>query len=111
LNKILSPRVNYQPLIEVRVFKDALPHNLSVFQQKYPKTQFAPAIKSNAYGHGMVEVAGILDAYNQNTLSVPRLHSGHLPQRGEREHSSTWIIASDLRLDPRSYPRLISGVP
>jgi alanine racemase len=65
LNKIASPRVDYQPLIEVRIFKSALLHNLRTFQQKYPKLQFVPVIKSNAYGHGMVEVAGILDHENK----------------------------------------------
>ena len=79
--KIVTPKINYQPLIEVRVFKDALLFNLYSFQQKYPKLLFAPVLKSNAYGHGLVEVAGILDEAN-TTLSVPRMHSGHLPQRG-----------------------------
>jgi len=45
----------------VRIFKDALHHNLNIYQKLYPKLQFAPVIKSNAYGHGMVEVAKILD--------------------------------------------------
>jgi alanine racemase len=61
-NKILLPKVNYQPLIEVRIFKDALLYNLKTYQQKYPGLQFAPVLKSNAYGHGMVQVAEILDA-------------------------------------------------
>ena len=62
LHKIVGPRINYQPLIEVRIFRDALLHNLSAYRQKYPKLQFAPVLKSNAYGHGMVEVAKVLDA-------------------------------------------------
>ncbi len=61
-NKIVSPKINYQPLIEVRIFKDALLHNLHVFQEKYPSLEFAPVIKSNAYGHGMVQVAKIFDS-------------------------------------------------
>jgi alanine racemase len=61
-NKITSPKIKYQPLIEVRVFKDALLNNLRIFQKKYPNLQIAPVIKSNAYGHGMVEVAKILDS-------------------------------------------------
>ncbi len=61
LNKVLRPNVDYQPLIEVRVFKDALLHNLNEYRDKYPKLQFAPVVKSNAYGHGMVEVAKLLD--------------------------------------------------
>ena len=60
-NKLSAPRVDYQPLIEVRIFKDALLHNLKQYQQTYPKLKFAPVLKSNAYGHGLKEVAGILD--------------------------------------------------
>lgn len=60
-NRFSSPSVNYQPLIEVRIFKDAILHNLHVFQKKYPALQFAPVLKSNAYGHGLVGVATILD--------------------------------------------------
>lgn len=70
-NKIVSPKISYQPVIEVRVFKDALLHNLHTFQKRYPKLQFAPVIKSNAYGHGMVEVARILDEYNHPHLASP----------------------------------------
>jgi alanine racemase len=72
-NKIASPKIDYKPLIEVRVFRDNLLHNLRQYQQKYPSLRFAPVIKSNAYGHGMVEVAKILEGA---TLSPA------LPQRG-----------------------------
>lgn len=61
-HRLMGPRVDYQPLIEVRVFKDALLHNLRQFQKQYPKSQFAPVLKSNAYGHGMALVAQILDS-------------------------------------------------
>ncbi len=60
-NRIVRPRMNYQPLIEVRIFKDNLLHNLAEFQKTYPKLQFAPVLKSNAYGHGLALVAKILD--------------------------------------------------
>jgi len=51
----------YRPLIEVLVHRDRLLHNLRVFQRKYPGQQIAPVLKSNAYGHGLVPVAQILD--------------------------------------------------
>jgi alanine racemase len=60
-HRLLAPRINYQPLIEVRISKDALLHNFREFKAYYPDLQFAPVIKSNAYGHGMVTVAKILD--------------------------------------------------
>ncbi|MDP3740815.1 MAG: alanine racemase, partial [bacterium] len=61
-NKILAPRVDYDPLVKVLISRDALLHNLKAFQDKYPQLQFAPVLKSNAYGHGLVEVAEILDS-------------------------------------------------
>jgi alanine racemase len=66
--KFLKPRANYEPLIEVRVFKDAILHNLNEFRKTYPNVSFAPVLKSNAYGHGLVEVANILEGFNK-TLS------------------------------------------
>lgn len=75
--KFFRPRINYQPLIEIRISKAAILHNLKTFQTTYPKFQFAPVLKSNAYGHGLVEVAGILDEYNQKpTTLTPALSQG-----------------------------------
>jgi alanine racemase len=62
--KIFAPRTEYKPLIEVRVFRDAILNNLKEYKAKYPKLQFAPVLKSNAYGHGLVQVAKILDPEN-----------------------------------------------
>lgn len=59
-----KPRLRYQSLIEIRIFEDAILHNLKVYQQKYPFLDFAPVLKSNAYGHGLVKVALILDDQN-----------------------------------------------
>ncbi len=61
IKKIFKPRVKYQPLIEVRVFKDSLLHNLKQFQSTYPNLQIAPVLKSNAYGHGLWQVAQVFD--------------------------------------------------
>lgn len=52
---------SYQPLIEVLIYRENLLHNLKVFRHKYPHQQIAPVLKSNAYGHGLVPVAKILD--------------------------------------------------
>lgn len=71
INRIIGPKIDYQPLIEVRVFKNALLHNLSEYQKKYPKLMFAPVLKSNAYGHGLVEAAKILDKNNHPHLTSP----------------------------------------
>lgn len=52
----------YTPLIEVRISRDAILHNFNVFKSLSEGVLVAPVLKSNAYGHGLVEVARILDA-------------------------------------------------
>jgi alanine racemase len=71
LKKSLS---EYQPLVEVIISQDALLHNLGQYQRAYPKLSFAPVLKSNAYGHGLVEVAQILDRENLPFLIVDSLY-------------------------------------
>lgn len=44
------------------VSKKALIANYRYFQQKHPQTLLAPVIKSNAYGHGIVEAAKLIDS-------------------------------------------------
>lgn len=51
----------YRPSVEVLIFADKLVHNLRAYQRQYPKLSFAPVLKSNAYGHGLVLVAQTLD--------------------------------------------------
>ena len=46
-------------LIKVVVFSDNLIHNFRQFK-KISKIKVAPVLKSNAYGHGIIEVARIL---------------------------------------------------
>lgn len=52
---------SYEPLVEVRISKGALLHNLRELRKIAPKMGVAPMLKSNAYGHGLIPVAKILD--------------------------------------------------
>ena len=61
LRALRKRRFPYEPLIEVRIQKDALLHNLKTFQQLKTGIAVAPVLKSNAYGHGLVAVAQVLD--------------------------------------------------
>lgn len=54
-------RFSYEPLVEVRVFRDALLHNVRTFQRAHPTLGIAPVLKSNAYGHGLIQTASVLD--------------------------------------------------
>lgn len=62
LKKLKKSLDHSRPLIEVLVYRDNILHNLKAYQTAYPKLRFAPVLKSNAYGHGLVEVAEILDS-------------------------------------------------
>lgn len=61
LRSIRRSRGGYTPLIEVGISKENLLHNLHLYQKTYPGIGIAPVLKSNAYGHGLIEVASILD--------------------------------------------------
>ncbi len=60
-------RFPYEPLITVEISKSRLLHNLAEFRKLAPrptlapKGAVAPVLKSNAYGHGLLEVANILE--------------------------------------------------
>jgi alanine racemase len=54
----------YDPLISVTLSRGRLIHNLHEFMRIAPGHQVAPVLKSNAYGHGLLEVARILEHEN-----------------------------------------------
>ncbi|MDP2704607.1 MAG: alanine racemase [bacterium] len=61
---------NYTPLIKILIHKDNLLYNLRAFQKAFPNIQIAPVLKSNAYGHGLNEIAKILNNENIPFLCV-----------------------------------------
>ncbi len=54
-------RFPYKPLITVEISRSRLLHNVSEFQKIAPCGRVIPALKSNAYGHGIYEIASILE--------------------------------------------------
>lgn len=58
---IRKTRAQYTPLVSVRVYEHALRNNLAAFQKAFPELAFAPVLKSNAYGHGLTQIARIFD--------------------------------------------------
>lgn len=61
LRKIKKSFSKYSHSVQVLIFKDNLIHNLNEYRSQYKEFLFAPVLKSNAYGHGLLEVAKILD--------------------------------------------------
>jgi len=99
LRQIKKSFSDYQPLIEVLIYKKNLLHNLRAFQKNYPRQKIAPVLKSNAYGHGLVPVAKILDRKNIAFFAVDSLFEARI-LRGEGIKSPILIIgytrASDI---------------
>ena len=54
-------RYGYTRLVEIFVYKNHLFHNLKQYQKIDPSSRVAPVLKSNAYGHGLIEVARVFD--------------------------------------------------
>ncbi|MGC9605599.1 MAG: alanine racemase [Minisyncoccia bacterium] len=53
-------RFPYEPLITVEISKSRLLENLDEFKKLAPGAGIASVLKSNAYGHGLAEVASVL---------------------------------------------------
>lgn len=51
----------YRPLVRVLIYRDNLLQNWQEVSSRVPKWEVWPVLKSNAYGHGLVEVAKIFD--------------------------------------------------
>ncbi len=62
LTHLSKRRFPYEPLITVRISRERLIRNLHEFMRIAPKGTVAPVLKSNAYGHGLIEVARIIEA-------------------------------------------------
>lgn len=61
LRKIKRALFPSRSLIAVKIFERNLLGNLHAYQEKFQGLSFAPVLKANAYGHGLAEVAKILD--------------------------------------------------
>lgn len=68
--KIRSWRFDYRPLVKVVVYKNNLLHNYYLFKKNIGQNELWPVLKSNAYGHGLVEVAKIFDSQKCGYLIV-----------------------------------------
>jgi len=59
--KLRQSRFIYDSLIDVLVYEKEIIHNFNFFRNQSPQLEIAPVLKSNAYGHGLVTVASILE--------------------------------------------------
>jgi alanine racemase len=86
-------RFPYEPLITITISKDRLFHNFEQFKKLSPKRKIAPVLKSNAYGHGLLEIAHL---FEKMAGSVPFLivdsYFEAVALRAERIHVPLLII-------------------
>ena len=78
LRNVLYNFSNYTPSVEILISKKRLLENLKEYQKKYPKITFAPVLKSNAYGHGLIQIAKILDKENISFFVLDSLYEAML---------------------------------
>ena len=74
LRALRARRYSYERLVEVRISRARLLDNLRQFRQHCAPRRIAPVLKSNAYGHGLVEVARILEGELPPFLVVDGYH-------------------------------------
>lgn len=65
-----SSQRDYKPLVEVDILHNSLLWNLNQFKKLRPGVAVAPVLKSNAYGHGLVQVARIFDPQESPFFAV-----------------------------------------
>lgn len=69
-------RFPYEPLVNIEISKRALINNLNEFRKLAPNGSIAPVLKSNAYGHGLFEIASLLEKY-RHVLKGARSSNGN----------------------------------
>lgn len=68
----------HEPLITVSISRENLLHNLHTYKEAYPDQAIAPVLKSNAYGHGLVVIAELLDKEDIAFFMVDSLYEAEV---------------------------------
>jgi alanine racemase len=71
----------YRTLNRVMISSDSLIHNIELYKKLLPNQAICPVLKSNAYGHGLLEVAQVLDPLNLAFLVVDSLYEAYELQK------------------------------
>lgn len=70
-------RRNYSSLNTIKVFSENLKENYKNLSSISSKLKISPVLKSNAYGHGLIEVARILDPLSPPFFCVDSLYEAY----------------------------------
>ncbi len=68
----------YKNSVTVYISKENILHNLHTYQNNYKDVAIAPVLKSNAYGHGLVMVAKVLEKENIPFFVVDSLYEASI---------------------------------
>ncbi len=71
----------YEPLITISISKERLLHNIRTYRDTYPGMGIAPVLKSNAYGHGLVLIAELLDTEGVTFFMVDSYYEARVLRR------------------------------
>ena len=77
----LFRRPSYRTLNTITLSRVAVENNFQFFQNLQPEAHIAPVLKSNAYGHGLVEMGKILESARAPFLIVDSLYEAYQLQR------------------------------
>ena len=67
----------YHPLNRIEISRSALVHNYQYLSNLNKKILIAPVLKSNAYGHGLVQVAKLLDPLGAPFFCVDSIYEAY----------------------------------
>ncbi len=91
LRTIKKSLSRYEPLVEVLIHKEHIIHNIETYKTHAKNLQIAPVLKSNAYGHGLLNIAKILDTHPIPFFVVDSLFEAII-LRNEKIHSPILVI-------------------
>jgi alanine racemase len=75
----IQTKHRYKTLNRVELVREAILHNVQVLRRLHPDFQIIPVLKSNAYGHGIREMAQVLNDTDCNLLAVDGyFEAGHI---------------------------------
>ncbi len=81
LRKLKKNFSRYQPSIEILIDSQNIIHNLRQYQKACPGMKIAPVLKSNAYGHGLLQVAKIIQQEDIAFMVVDSLYEAKILRR------------------------------
>ncbi len=76
IRKILRLQ-SYQPLNKIEISERALKDNYKFLNKLNPNISIAPVLKSNAYGHGLSQIATVLDVLNPPFFCVDSIFEAY----------------------------------